>query len=117
MIDQHAAHERIRLEALLDGTVTNCNLACSYLYSPFPSTGLYDTDTSISGGALPPQIRSSTVRPPLAIKLQPSEVNLARLFHQQLKHNGMCRQVSTHVLLCSGNYCLTSLSMFVQDCH
>lgn len=93
MIDQHAAHERIRLESLLNGTVVMVNLPDFNFYSLF--TDLYVANTSTSGGVLPPQIRSSTVHPPLAINLQPGEVNLARLFHQQLKQHGIFHVVTS----------------------
>ena len=38
MIDQHAAHERVRLEALLDGTVTCRKPSLLLLLLPFSQT-------------------------------------------------------------------------------
>lgn len=88
MIDQHAAHERVRLEALLDGMVL-ASYGIAYL-EILSFSELYTTSSSTStlSATLPPQIKSSKVFPPLVIELQPNEVSLAKLFHQQLKLNG-----------------------------
>ena len=66
---------------------------CTFVYS---LSDLYVTPPSAStltGTVFPPQIKYSNVIPPLAIKLQPNEVNLAKVYHRQFKHYGKHRRI------------------------
>lgn len=127
IIDQHAAHERVRLEAFTAGN----NLINFYLsrntISPSILLLLYctdlwengspSTDNPSTSATLPSasnlRIKSSHVHPPIAISLQPSERRLARLFRKQLESIG--QYILTRELIgvhCFINYMLLSHESF-----
>ena len=102
VIDQHAAHERVRLEAFTAGnklinfylsadTISPCILLLLY-YTDLWENSTPSTDNLPTSATLPPtsnlRIKSSHVHPPIAISLQPSERRLAKLFRKQLESIG-----------------------------
>lgn len=88
MIDQHAAHERVRLEDLLSGmTIHELISSNEAIVIAFHiDSDLYETREEKSQSL---RIKSSQIQPPLMLNLQPTEVRLAKLFRQQLQSTGI----------------------------
>lgn len=102
VIDQHAAHERVRLEAFTAGNKLinfyssrhhlTLHFAAILYYTDLWENSTPSTDNPPTSATLPPtsnlRIKSSHVYPPIAISLQPSERRLAKLFRKQLESIG-----------------------------
>ena len=85
LVDQHAAHERIRLEKLIAG-----QQPLLLLYEPHPlSSELYDEE-AYSGNVSGRQVLSSPIEPPLKFQLESQQLQLATtIFSKQLHAVGI----------------------------
>lgn len=84
LIDQHAAHERIRLEQLTQDAYVNSN----------SDSDSEDTSSSYLQDTTVPYLRSCRVIPPIPINITDEECRLAQAFSQKLKRFGVTVSIS-----------------------